>query len=339
MTRLGFILTAPCSGGERLGSWLATQRSVFVTENMLFGRFFEQWPTEKGATVPAITVDRFVTEWSRTARLALLGIDRPTFQNRFMDRMIDLIVEFGLEQSQRHFMLDLLMPFPGTQTAVDEGLAAQRPHTPVVRLVRDGRDMLVDQAFRWLLRDTHGTNRYAFFVERRPNLKLARFFDDLFLERWARTWRDAALSNLGRPASEPLRTITYEAWSQTSEAVLSALTDEFKLVAHRDPATRPSDSPSSVSSEAKPATAEKPTNLDRLLQRIRTLAAPLRSSIGTWPIFFTREDGKLFHLIAGEALLRHGYVSDDRWYESLPEKLDSSQLDRFAETGELRSAT
>lgn len=346
MNRLGFILTAPCSGGERIGAWLAKHTSVFVTENMLFGKFFEQWPTERGATVPAMTVDRFVNEWSRTARLALLGIDRSTFQTRFFDQMIDLIVKFGLEQSGREFMLDLLMPFPGTQSAVDDGLSQQRPQTPIVRLVRDGRDMVVDQAFRWLLRDTHGTNRYAYFVERRPNLKLNRFFDDLFLERWARAWRDAAMSNAKRHESNPLPVVTYEQWSSAPDQVLTILLEQFALQRLAPPTATTATSTvqdsvptaAATGSSSNPATgAEKPTNLDRLMQRVRRIAAPLRTSIGGWTTFFTRDDGKLFHAVAGDALLRHGYVNHPSWFELLPEKLDPDPLEALAQSGDVDS--
>ena len=357
MDRLGFVLTAPCSGGERLGGWLSQRRSVFVTENMLFGRFCELWPDDRGQMLPSMTVDRFVNEWSRTTRVTPLGMDRGEFQRRFLDEMIELIVAFGLRHSRRSKMLDLVMPFPGTQAQVEAGLSSHCPDSPRIKLVRDGRDVLIDQAFRWLLKDSHGTNRYGFFVERRPSLKLTRFLDDAFLERWARVWNDVSTSRLADRSGSLPPTINYETWAADPAATLKLLTDHFGLDPYtaEDPAltsngaqasapvtiSATSDSlPGSVEStsettaRAASAGANKGARQDRLLQRVRRIATPFRTSIGAWKELLTREDGRQIQMLAGAALAEHGYVDDPKWYEALPPVLDPERLEAVARYGD-----
>lgn len=338
MDRIGFILTSPCSGGERIGSWLSARRSVFVTENTLFGRFCELWPDDRGQMLPAITVDRFVTEWSRSARLGPLRMNRVDFQQRFLDELVALIVDFGLRHSGRRSMIDLVMPFPGTLGAVESGLAGRLPDAPRLKLIRDGRDVLVDQAFRWLLRDTHGTNRYAFFVERRP-LKLTRFLDDAFLDRWGRLWNDVARSPMTAPDGSPIERLRYEDWVAAPADALVRLSTHFGLedlpVASAESVPTTGDSCSSptaqTSGATEPSTAARQ---DRMLLRVRKIAAPYRTAVGAWRELFTREDGRRLQDLAGPALIEHGYVDDPKWFLALPEVLDPAKLEAIAKSGD-----
>ena len=43
---------------------------------------------------------------------------------------------------------------------------------------------------------------------------------------------------------------------------------------------------------------------------------------GDWKSHFTRRDGQLFHDIAGEALIKMKYETDDSWIARLPEDLE-----------------
>ncbi len=338
MDRIGFILTSPCSGGERIGSWLSVRRSVFVTENTLFGRFCELWPDDRGQMLPAITVDRFVTEWSRSARLGPLRMNRVDFQQRFLDELVALIVDFGLRHSGRRSMIDLVMPFPGTLGAVESGLAGRLPDAPRLKLIRDGRDVLIDQAFRWLLRDTHGTNRYAFFVERRP-LKLTRFLDDAFLDRWGRLWNDVARSGMTAADGAPIERLRYEDWVAAPADCLVRLTDHFGLEDLPAPTSESSSTTAAASENlaTTPAASTEPSSAarqDRMLLRVRKIAAPFRTAIGAWRELFTRDDGRRLQELAGPALIEHGYVDDPKWFLALPEVLDSAQLEAIAKTGD-----
>lgn len=335
MSRLGFILTAPCSGGDQIGSWLTTQRDVYVTENVLFGRFFEQWPTERGGVTPVMSVDRFVADWSRNARLTVLGIDRDTLQHQLLDALIPFLTEFELKLSQRRMLIDLVMAFPGTQRIIDQGIARHAPSAPVMRLVRDARDTLVDQAFRWLLRDTHGTNRYAFFVERRPNIRLDRFFDNQFLDRWGKTWSQCALAGRDWP-DRSIPTLRFEDWVADRAAGLETIADALEL-----PLEPPVGSAAASDSDSSPGCADlipssptPSTSQDRLVARIRALARPFRRTVGIWTSFFTRSDGQRLHDLAGSALIEHGYVNDERWFLDLPERLDPDQLEQIAQRGD-----
>ena len=44
--------------------------------------------------------------------------------------------------------------------------------------------------------------------------------------------------------------------------------------------------------------------------------------VGDWKNYFTRQDGELFHRLAGKYLIEFGYEKDENWYKKLPETLD-----------------
>ena len=186
------------------------------------------------------------------------------------------------------------------------------PESKIVQLVRDGRDVLTSGTYDWLLKDAHGTPRYAYFVEKRP-IVLKRFFDDVVIEKWANNWRET----IDAFQDSPDAMISYEAMKSDLSGQLKTV---FQTVGTDDAAA----------DDAAAVAATEATQFQNITGRsagdASSPTAKARKGVaGDWKLHFTRRDGQLFHDIAGDVLIKMKYESDDSWISQLPEELEMDE--------------
>ena len=196
MSQLHFLIAAENSGAERLARWLNENSDITVTDSHLFGQFGGLWPGREGKLESQLTWDRMVRAQAKRNSGRFLDLDRASYQRKLMANLIGSMVEFHLKACGDSRLLEKVCPFPGTSRIVFANIRRYCPESTMIRLVRDGRDVLVHHALAWLTRDAQGTDRYSYLIERRPDLELGRFFDDHFIERWALWWSE--IVRLGR---------------------------------------------------------------------------------------------------------------------------------------------
>jgi len=295
MAPLNFLIAAENSGAERLAQWLNESSDVLVSDSQFFGQFGGMWPGRDGKLGAEQTWDFVVRNQARRVAGRFLEIDRASYQERLMRELIDLMVDFHLQQGQRKLLLEKVCPFPGTSRTIFYNIRKFCPESKIIRLVRDGRDVLVHHALTWLNKDAQGTDRYSYFVERRPDYVIRRFFDDHFIRRWADWWSETA--RLGRKLQklqEPQPLIRLEDLLQDFEFTTATISKQTGI-------------------EIPPLFENDET---RFLPRFKGQVLP------AWSNFFVRRDGEIFQEVAGDVLLALGYERERDWYELLPKQLD-----------------
>ena len=295
MAPLNFLIAADNSGAERLARWLNESSNILVTDSQFFGQFGGMWPGRDGKLAAEQTWDFVVRNQARRISGRFLEMDRSSYQERLMHQIIDVMVDFHLKQGQRQQLLEKVCPFPGTSRAIFYNIRKYCPEAKIIRLVRDGRDVLVHHAFSWLTRDAQGTDRFSYFVERRPDFVLRRFFDDHFIRRWADWWSETA--RLGRKLSklqDPEPLVRLEDLLQNFEPIIATLSNQTGM--------------------DFPPLGE--TDATRFLPRFK------RQVLRPWRDFFVRRDGEIFQEVAGDLLQALNYENESDWFESLPKQLD-----------------
>ena len=294
MSQLHFLIAAENSGAERLARWLNENSDITVTDSHLFGQFGGLWPGREGKLESQLTWDRMVRAQAKRNSGRFLDLDRASYQRKLMANLIGSIVEFHLKASGDSRLLEKVCPYPGTSRIVFANIRRYCPESTMIRLVRDGRDVLVHHALAWLTRDAQGTDRYSYLIERRPDLELGRFFDDHFIERWALWWSE--IVRLGRK--------------------LQKIEDPPFLLRYEDLMREPGNGLEQLSSILKfevPSGAE--IRASQFQPRFQGQVVP------GWSNFFVRRDGEVFQRVAGDVLEAMNYEVGERWVDDLPEKL------------------
>jgi len=183
-----FVISSPRSGTTWLKQALGAHPEVFSTENRLFGQFFAMWPERDGSERPRITLDAYVHIASEYYDYSALGLSRTEFEERLLESYLHALMELSFRLSGKRVVADKITPYADTAKTVITSIRRYFPGARIVQLVRDGRDVLTSGVFDWLGRNDHDKPRYASFVERRPDLSLARFFCDDDINIWARRW-------------------------------------------------------------------------------------------------------------------------------------------------------
>ena len=306
---IAFIVSAPRSGSTWLMNALSQHPEIFATENRLFGRFCELWPNANGDLRPRITADEFVRAVAGHFNFAGLTLTKAEFIDEFTEAYLEMLGQFSRKRSGKAWIVDKITPYPGTGRIVRRQLRQRFPDAKKIRLIRDGRDVVTSGAFDWLSRIPE-TSRYQLFVERRPGLVLARFFDDEFLVRWAENW------------VESIETLPANATTVSFEAMkLDQASELLRLYQH-------------LGIEADPQRAQQcaaATTFQKLTGRQAgdgDFASKSRKGIvGDWQRYFTREDGRLFESLAGTWLRKFGYTQSADWSDELPERLNLTAED------------
>ena len=305
---LHFVISAPRSGSTWLTNALNEHREIFATEHRLFGDFCEIWQDNDGSSSPRITFDKYAKSFSVHYFFEKMGMDRQQFLEAFERSFANFLVSFPQNRTNKRIVIDKITPYPGTSAMVVNRIRKLFPDSKIVQLVRDGRDVLTSGTYDWLLKDAHGTQRYAYFIEKRP-IVLTRFFDDAVIEKWANNWKETI-----EAFQEPADTrISFEAMKADLPGQLNKI---FKTVGTGDVGADQAAAIAAVkATEFKDVTGRKEGDTSSPTAKARKGVA------GDWKLHFTRRDGQLFHEIAGETLIKMKYAIDDRWITTLPEQL------------------
>ncbi len=313
-----FVISAPRSGSTWLTNALNEHSEIFATEHRLFGDFCEIWNDNNGSSSPRITFDKYAKAFSVHYFFEKMGMDRNQFMDVFERSFVNFLVSFAQNRTNKRIVVDKITPYPGTSALVVERIRKLFPESKIVQLVRDGRDVLTSGTYDWLLKDAHGSPRYAYFVEKRP-IVLKRFFDDAVIKKWAENWKETIDAFQQPPADAR---ISYEAMKSDLVGQLKIV---FETVGTNDGGTN----------YAAADAAAQATQFQGVTGRSEGDAssptAKARKGItGDWKSHFTRRDGLLFHEIAGDTLIEMKYEKDDSWIFQLPDelKMDDNQPTR-----------
>lgn len=302
-----FIISAPRSGSTWLAKALNGHPEVFATETRMFGEFCEIWPNQDGSMSPRITFDEFLKQFSTYFMFEEMGLKRRQFIERFQRGFISFVNNFCQRQSGKRIVVDKITPYLNTTDLVFNRIEQYFPAAKTIQLIRDGRDVVTSGTFDWILKDAQGTDRFSFFVEKRPGLHMKRFFDDKVLQRWVKLW------------TEPIRayeriknglSIRYESMKENQAAVLAAVFEHLGCDSQ----------PELMASCIERATFEKMSGR-QVGDEAQPLAKARKGITGDWKNYFTKRDGELFAELAGELLVELGYESDHGWVSSLPDEL------------------
>lgn len=299
---LHFLFSAPRSGSTWLARALNRHPALFATEHRLFGDFCEVWSNLDGSTAPRLTFDRYAKTVAGHYFFAELGMDRKAFVEEFQRGYAEFLIDFASRHSGKSILVDKITPYRGTARLVASQLRQDFPQSRVVQLVRDGRDVATSGVFDWLGRDAVGTPRHDFFV-RQTGGPLERFFDDQSLTRWATHWAETVAPQLFPGETLEVR---YETMLADHPRQLQRLFDFLGVAADSELAVQIAQATTFESLHGRPAGDHQPT------------AKARRGIAGDWKNWFTRADGRLFHELAGAALIRLGYEPDAEWVDRLP---------------------
>ncbi len=306
---LHFVISAPRSGSTWLTTALNLHPNIFATEHRLFGDFCEVWKNNDGSSSPRITFDSYAKAFSVHYFFEQLGMNRQQFQEAFERSFANFLVSFARNRSDKRIVIDKITPYPGTAAMVVQRIGKLFPESRIIQLVRDGRDVLTSGTYDWLLKDAHGTPRYAYFIEKRP-IVLTRFFDDAVIEKWANNWNET-IDALRTPANA---TISYEAMKSDLTIPLKKV---FQTVGASD---QQANRDAAIAATA--ATAFESLSGRSAGDSGSPTAKARKGVSGDWKLHFTRRDGQLFHDIAGDALIELNYEPDDSWVARLPKTLE-----------------
>ena len=307
-----FVISAPRSGSTWLTNALNEHPDVFATEHRLFGDFCEIWNDNNGSSSPRITFDKYAKSFSVHYFFEKMGMDRQQFLDVFQRSFANFLVSFAQNRTNKRIVVDKITPYPGTSAMVVERIRTLFPESKIVQLVRDGRDVLTSGTYDWLLKDAHGTQRYAYFVEKRP-IVLKRFFDDAVIEKWANNWKET-IDAFKVPADA---NISFEAMKSDLAGQLKTV---FQTVGTNDAAAD-----NAAATAATEATQFKDVTGRSEGDSSSPTAKARKGVAGDWKLHFTRRDGQLFHDIAGDTLIKMKYETDDSWISQLPEKLEMDE--------------
>jgi len=293
---------------------------VLCTENRLFGDYFDVVHDE-ASSVPRlrITMDRYVDAIMQHCNWQSMQQDRSDARDAIVAALARELNNALNGKAGKSIVVDKITPYVDTANAVGMAISRLFPDARIIKLVRDGRDVLTSSVFHWLNKrrddeteDEICEKRRLRFAQGRSNVEVERFFCDDEIRRVAREWTQPIDACLDLEKRHSMLAITYEEMIDDTSAALARILGFLgvKLGA----ATR--DSCVSASSFETMSGG-----------RCRGDAIPTahvrKGVVGDWRNYFTRLDGELFDELAGKTLLQERYEPNTEWIESLPEKLAS----------------
>ena len=305
---LHFVISAPRSGSTWLTNALNQHPEIFATEQRLFGDFAEIWQNNDGSSTPRLTFDSYAKAFAVHYFHDELGLDREQFIRVLQKSFINFLVRFATRRKHARVVIDKITPYPGTAQTVVTQVRALCPTAKVIQLVRDGRDVVTSGTYDWLLKDAQGTERHAFFVERKKGTRLRRFFDDAVIEKWSRNWCET-IEIFDSTAADLI--VRYE---DMNAGLAKELVQIYKLLGVDD-------SPAIATSAAKATKFENMAG--RQVGDDSEPTAKARKGItGDWRNHFTQRDASMFHEIAGSQLVQLGYETNANWINECPQELE-----------------
>lgn len=301
-----FIISAPRSGSTWLTTALNGHPEVFGTEHRLFGNFCEIWQNNDGSTSPRITFDKYADAFGMHYFYQFMNRDYSTFVEDFKKSFVNFLCHFASGRTGKNIIIDKITPYPGTAKYVVEEIHRLFPEAKIIHLVRDGRDVLTSGTFDWLLKDAEGTERYEFYFNPIPGMRLERFFDAKVIKRWAADWCETIdlFEN-----QDPDARITYEEMKEDMPAALTKVLEAIGVETSDEIAQQCTAATTFERMSGRPPGQEEPT------------AKARKGIVGDWQNYFTLADGELFDALAGEQMQSMGYEPNSNWVKDLPLKL------------------
>lgn len=298
---LHFLIAAPRSGTTWLQTALNAHPDIYCSENRLFGNFVEIWPNNDGTESTRLTLDAVSKVYSGHIGPLLDQNDRLREKVLFEGFLVSLLsIERRL--SGKSIIIDKITPYAGTTDIVLQGIDTYFPDAKIVRLVRDGRDVLVSGFFHWIKRTAEGRRLLASCESEK------RLFHDDFIDAWAGMWSEinAGLSGFGRV----VKTVRYEQLTADFESTYHELVrslsirSEYELTRH-----------AKKSSSFVKMSGGRNRGDEALVSHVR------KGTVGDWQRWFTRQDAERFWATAGNAMTELGYASGEEWIDELPDEL------------------
>ena len=302
-----FIISAPRSGTTWVSKMLNAHPQIFCVERRLFGNYAD-FVSDEGSDTPRlrITLDKYVNSIFQHH-----GFDTSE-KETITQAIISTLSKQEKKLAKKNVIVDKITPYLNTSTLVLNQINNFFPKSNILFLVRDGRDVLTSGVFHWFNKQPSGYELNNFEKERRTvflsnnDSKLERFFTDQEIEQWANEW------------AQPLREIDK---AELSHNVLTIHFEDLLVDAKRElekillffavkKTTNFIDNCLDAGSFKKMSGGRK--------QGEAIQNAHIRKGIsGDWKNYFTKQDAQFFHEIAGEELMKFGYVKNKSWIEEL----------------------
>lgn len=304
---MDFIVSTPRSGTTWLAGSLSLLSEVFVSENRLFGDFFDTQPGANGRETLRVTADAYVRSFANHF-CQFIPVNKGDFREHFTTAYIEFLQSYiGIISPKAH-LIDKVTPYPKTSHQVLAKIRKYFPDAKIIHLVRDGRDVVTSGVFDWLWREDPIFERHALYVHRNGKVRMNRFFDDKSLESWINHWSEVVIEMEGNSQKSIL--IKYEDMIRNLHTELERICDWIGVAA-------------TTTEIGHAVTASGFQKLSGRLQGQEDPKSKMRKGIvGDWRRFFTKRDGMIFHELAGDLLLKLGYVKAEDWFLNLPVNLN-----------------
>lgn len=302
-----FLISAPRSGSTWLQTMFNAHPKLVCVERRLFGNYADL-VLDDGIKTPRlrVTLDKYVQS-------LLLHHGYPQKEHKKLTNIfIDSLLKAEQNELGKRHVVDKITPYVHTSQRVVEQIQNYFPKSKVIFLVRDGRDVLTSGVFHWFNKQPANANlsdfekkRRAYFINgegQRPN----RFFQDHEIEQWANEWQQPLQTIESVQEKHKVEIITYENMLEDPQTVLRSCFQFFKV--NRSEKTLIA---------CLQAGKFKAMSQGRERGESKANAHVRKGVSGDWKNYFTYQDGKMFHEIAGKMLMKYGYVASSKWYEEL----------------------
>ncbi|MFT4800726.1 sulfotransferase domain-containing protein [Patiriisocius sp. Uisw_047] len=306
-TTSNFIIAAPRSGTTWMSKMLNAHSEVSCVERRAFGNYAD-FVLDTGNANPRlrVTLDRYIQ-----SLLLHHGIPRNK-KDAITKAVLSTLVKEEKELLGKKIVVDKITPYVNTADVVINEINKHFPKSKILYLARDGRDVLTSGVFHWFNKQQSTEELNDFEKERRqlflsnPDAKLPRFFQDKEIEQWANEWAQPLATINEAKKHHTIKVVHYEDMLVDTGKVLEECLAFFGGSVSKSKILQCLDS---GSFKAMSKGREKGQAMQN---------AHIRKGIsGDWKNYFTKKDGKLFHEIAGETLMKYGYITDGLWFKNL----------------------
>ncbi len=302
-----FIIAAPRSGTTWMSKLLNAHPEINCVERRLFGDYADFVKDDHQADPRLrVTLDKYIN-----SLLLHHGIPK-AHKDKLTKSVLKGILEAEQFASNKKITVDKITPYLNTSSLVIEAINKYFPKSKIIYLVRDGRDVLTSGVFHWFNKKPLNTELTDFELQRREvflnseKFSSERFFQNKEIEQWANEWKQPLGTIEKAKQSHKVKIISYENMLSKPKLVLEECLSFLGAKRNERIINRCLDTGSFLKmTKGRNNGNEKPD-------------AHVRKGIaGDWKNYFTYTDGKLFHVIAGESLIKYGYVKDEKWFEAL----------------------
>ncbi len=302
-----FIIAAPRSGTTWMSKMLNMHPAIYCVERRLFGNYAD-FVEDKGIADPRlrVTLDKYVNS------LFLHHSLPKSKKEKLLQSLINTIIKEERKYSGKKILIDKITPYLNTSTHVIDQINDYFPKAKIIFLVRDGRDVLTSGVFHWFNKQSAGVVLSDFELQRRKlflnkdGVKIKRFFQDSEIEQWANEWAQPIKIINKAKKTHDVKVIHYEDLLKNTTSVLDEVLTFVKAK-----------NTLSILTKSVEAGSFKMMSKGREMGNAKQDAHIRKGISGDWKNYFTYEDGKLFHEIAGDELIEYGYEQNKQWFEKL----------------------